>query len=87
MVRRGVRPDLVTDQTSAHDLVNGYLPSGWTVAEWERQARQRPRQRSPPPRATSIVAHVKAMLDFQAAGDARPPTTATTSVRSPSTRA
>lgn len=35
MVRRGIRPDLVTDQTSAHDLINGYLPSGWTVAEWE----------------------------------------------------
>ena len=35
LVRRGVRPDLVTDQTSAHDLVNGYLPAGWSVAEWE----------------------------------------------------
>ena len=35
MVRRGIRPDMVTDQTSAHDLVNGYLPAGWTVAEWE----------------------------------------------------
>ncbi|MDP3223619.1 MAG: urocanate hydratase, partial [Rubrivivax sp.] len=34
LVRRGVKPDLVTDQTSAHDLVNGYLPSGWTVEQW-----------------------------------------------------
>ncbi len=34
MVRRGIRPDAVTDQTSAHDPVNGYLPAGWSVAEW-----------------------------------------------------
>ncbi|MGZ5772638.1 MAG: urocanate hydratase, partial [Caldimonas sp.] len=34
LVRRGVRPDLVTDQTSAHDLVNGYLPPGWSVERW-----------------------------------------------------
>src|SRR6185436_16156151 len=35
LVKRGVKPDAVTDQTSAHDVVNGYLPEGWTVAEWE----------------------------------------------------
>src|SRR5450432_2042789 len=35
LVRRGVRPDIVTDQTSAHDPINGYLPKGWTLAEWE----------------------------------------------------
>ena len=35
LLKRGVRPDAVTDQTSAHDPVNGYLPAGWTVAEWE----------------------------------------------------
>ena len=34
LVRRGIRPDAVTDQTSAHDLVNGYLPIGWTVEQW-----------------------------------------------------
>ena len=34
MLRRGIRPDLLTDQTSAHDPINGYLPAGWTVAEW-----------------------------------------------------
>ena len=67
MVRRGVRPDLVTDQTSAHDLVNGYLPAGWTVAEWEDK------RVSDPAAVTtaatkSIVDHVQAMLDFQAMG-------------------
>ncbi len=67
MVRRGVRPDLVTDQTSAHDLVNGYLPAGWTVAEWEDK------RVSDPGAVTaaatkSIVDHVQAMLDFQAMG-------------------
>lgn len=67
MVRRGVRPDLVTDQTSAHDLVNGYLPAGWTVAEWEDK------RASDPAAVTaaatkSIVDHVQAMLDFQAMG-------------------
>ena len=35
LVRRGVRPDAVTDQTSAHDPVNGYLPVGWSVEKWE----------------------------------------------------
>ena len=39
-VRRGIRPDAVTDQTSAHDPVNGYLPAGWTLAEWEEYDRQ-----------------------------------------------
>lgn len=67
LVRRGVRPDLVTDQTSAHDLINGYLPKGWTVAEWEDK-----RQSDPQSVATaakkSIVDHVQAMLDFQAMG-------------------
>ena len=67
MVKRGVRPDLVTDQTSAHDLVNGYLPSGWTVAEWEDRRQSDPAAVAAEAR-TSIVAHVQAMLDFQAAG-------------------
>jgi len=67
MVRRGVRPDLVTDQTSAHDLVNGYLPSGWTVAEWEEKRVSAPDSVVVAAR-TSIVDHVKAMLDFQAVG-------------------
>ncbi len=67
MVKRGVRPDLVTDQTSAHDLVNGYLPSGWTVAEWENRRQTDPAAVEAAAR-TSIVAHVQAMLDFQSAG-------------------
>ncbi|QCQ98776.1 urocanate hydratase [Brevundimonas sp. SGAir0440] len=67
MVRRGIRPDLVTDQTSAHDLINGYLPSGWTVAEWEDKRVSDPDSVAVAAR-TSIVAHVKAMLDFQAMG-------------------
>ena len=67
MVRRGVRPDLVTDQTSAHDLVNGYLPAGWSVAEWEDKRQSDPAAVEAAAR-TSIVAHVQAMLDFQSAG-------------------
>lgn len=67
LARRGVRPDLVTDQTSAHDLVNGYLPSGWTVAEWEDRRVSDPASVAAAARK-SIVAHVQAMLDFQTAG-------------------
>ena len=67
LVRRGVLPDLVTDQTSAHDLANGYLPKGWTVAEWEAKRETDPaavREAA----ATSIIDHVQAMLDFQKMG-------------------
>ncbi|WP_312082330.1 urocanate hydratase [Brevundimonas sp.] len=67
LVRRGVRPDLVTDQTSAHDLVNGYLPSGWTVAQWEDRRVSDPASVAAAARR-SIVAHVQAMLNFQKAG-------------------
>ncbi|WP_428155113.1 urocanate hydratase [Brevundimonas sp.] len=67
MVRRGIRPDLVTDQTSAHDLINGYLPSGWTVSEWEDKRVSDPDSVAAAAR-TSIVEHVKAMLAFQAMG-------------------
>jgi urocanate hydratase len=42
IVRRGLVPDMVTDQTSAHDPVNGYLPAGWTLAEWEEQRERNP---------------------------------------------
>ena len=46
LVRRGSGPDIVTDQTSAHDLINGYLPTGWTLEQWEaaRRARRDPRR-------------------------------------------
>jgi urocanate hydratase len=65
MLRRGVRPDAVTDQTSAHDPINGYLPEGWTVEQWEHandphaveQAARR-----------SMAKHVHAMLEFQRLG-------------------
>ena len=67
LVRRGVRPDLVTDQTSAHDLVNGYLPAGWSVAEWEDRRQTDPEAVRTAAKA-SIVDHVKAMLDFQRMG-------------------
>ena len=67
MVKRGVRPDLVTDQTSAHDPVNGYLPSGWTVAEWEEKRVSDPAAVEAAARK-SMATHVKAMLDFQKMG-------------------
>ncbi|MEO5641628.1 MAG: urocanate hydratase [Sphingomicrobium sp.] len=64
---RGVRPDLLTDQTSAHDPVNGYLPAGWTVARWIEQRETDPQGVAAAARA-SMATHVRAMLDFQAAG-------------------
>ena len=67
LVRRGVRPDMVTDQTSAHDPVNGYLPQGWTVAEWEEKRERDPKAVEKAARA-SMAVHVKAMLDFHHAG-------------------
>jgi len=73
MVRRArlgqIRPDLVTDQTSAHDLVNGYLPAGWTVDAW-RAAQLEPAQHASlrSAAAQSCAVHVQAMLDFQALG-------------------
>ncbi len=69
MVRRGIKPDLVTDQTSAHDLVNGYLPAGWTEQRW-RVAQADPAQHAALRQAAaqSCAVHVQAMLDFQAMG-------------------
>ncbi len=67
LVRRGIKPDVVTDQTSAHDPVNGYLPKGWTLAQWEDK-------RAADPKAVDLAArqsmteHVKAMLDFHKQG-------------------
>ncbi|MGZ8364018.1 MAG: urocanate hydratase [Caulobacteraceae bacterium] len=63
LVRRGVRPDVVTDQTSAHDLVNGYLPKGWTVTQWEDKRQSAP-QEVVAAAKTSIKDHVQAMLDY-----------------------
>ncbi len=64
-----IRPDLVTDQTSAHDLVNGYLPAGWSVARWhaaQADATQHAALRAAA--AQSCATHVQAMLAFQALG-------------------
>jgi urocanate hydratase len=61
----GMRPDLVTDQTSAHDLVNGYLPVGWTVDQWNEAAQDPARHTELRDAAgRSCAAHVRAMLDF-----------------------
>jgi urocanate hydratase len=73
LVRRakegGLVPDLVTDQTSAHDLINGYLPSGWTVEEW-KAAQRDPSQhaRLKAAAAASCAKHVQAILDFKELG-------------------
>ncbi len=67
LLRRGVRPDVVTDQTSSHDPANGYLPQGWTVAEWERRRESAPNEVAAAARA-SIADHVRAMLAFHAMG-------------------
>ncbi|HJZ20340.1 MAG TPA: urocanate hydratase, partial [Bradyrhizobium sp.] len=67
LVKRGVRPDAVTDQTSAHDPVNGYLPKGWTTAEWEARRETDPKGVAKAARA-SMATHVRAMLDFHRMG-------------------
>jgi urocanate hydratase len=67
LVRRGVRPDVVTDQTSAHDPVNGYLPKGWTTAEWEARRETDPKRVASAARK-SMAEHVRAMLDFHRMG-------------------
>jgi urocanate hydratase len=69
LVKRGVRPDLVTDQTSAHDLVNGYLPPGWSVERWRAaQADSSQHAGLRASAAAGCAVHVRAMLDLQAAG-------------------
>jgi urocanate hydratase len=67
LVRRGVRPDVVTDQTSAHDPVNGYLPKGWTLAEWEAKRTSDPKAVERAARS-SMVEHVRAMLAYHSQG-------------------
>ena len=67
LVRRGVRPDAVTDQTSAHDPLNGYLPIGWSWAEAEARRKTDPAGVIAAAKA-SMAVQVKAMLDFHAAG-------------------
>ena len=67
LVRRGVRPDLVTDQTSAHDPLNGYLPAGWSWAEYRDRARTEPEVVTAAAKQ-SMGRHVRAMLDFRRMG-------------------
>ncbi len=67
LVRRGVRPDGVTDQTSAHDPVNGYLPKGWSLAEWEEKRETDPKAVAQAAKR-SMAEHVRAMLDFHRMG-------------------
>lgn len=63
LVRRGVRPDAVTDQTSAHDPINGYLPAGWTLDQWAKGRAEDPKAVEKAARA-SMAVQVRAMLDF-----------------------
>ncbi len=67
LIKRGVRPDAVTDQTSAHDPANGYLPLGWTVEKWLQQRASDPDAVAAAAR-TSMAVHVRAMLEFHKQG-------------------
>src|SRR5690348_8386137 len=67
LLRRGIKPDVLTDQTSAHDPVNGYLPKGWTLAEWEKRRESEPKEVEKAARQ-SMAAHVRAMLAFHRQG-------------------
>ena len=67
LLRRGVRPDCVTDQTSAHDPGNGYLPAGWSLADWEDRRSRDPASVAKAAK-TSMAAHVRAMLEFHKLG-------------------
>ncbi len=67
MVQKGIKPDLVTDQTSAHDPVNGYLPIGWNLVQWRDEAENNPAKVADAAR-DSMAIHVQAMLDFHSQG-------------------
>ena len=67
LIKQGVRPDAVTDQTSAHDPANGYLPAGWTVADWFAKRTSDP-DAVAAAAVKSMAVHVQAMLEFQAQG-------------------
>jgi len=63
LVKRGIKPDMVTDQTSAHDPIHGYLPSGWTTGQWRDAQESDPKSVEQAARA-SMKTHVAAMVDF-----------------------
>jgi urocanate hydratase len=67
MLAKGIKPDLLTDQTSAHDPVNGYLPAGWSVSEWIEKREREPEVVAKAAKA-SMARHVEAMLEFQKRG-------------------
>ncbi|MEX0327428.1 MAG: urocanate hydratase [Ruegeria sp.] len=67
MTEGGMRPDIVTDQTSAHDPINGYLPLGWSLAQWREKRETDPKSVETAARA-SMKQHVSAMVDFWNAG-------------------
>lgn len=67
MIKRGIKPDAVTDQTSAHDPVNGYLPIGWTVDEWESKIESAPKEVEQQAKKAMAV-HVEAMLEYHNMG-------------------
>ena len=67
LVKRGLKPDMVTDQTSAHDPIHGYLPQGWGVAEWREKQKSAPKEVEKAARA-SMKIQVAAMVDFWNAG-------------------
>jgi len=67
LLERGVLPDMVTDQTSAHDPLRGYLPKGWSLDEWERKQESAPEEVVAAAK-TSMAKHVEAMLEFQKRG-------------------
>ncbi len=67
LLRRGVRPDCLTDQTSAHDPGNGYLPAGWSLGDWEDRRARDPAGVAREARK-SMAAHVRAMLEFHKLG-------------------
>jgi urocanate hydratase len=67
MLKRGIRPDALTDQTSAHDPVNGYLPAGWSVDKWVEMRERDPKAVEEAARA-SMAVHVEAMLEYRAQG-------------------
>ena len=67
MIRRGIRPDAVTDQTSAHDPIHGYLPSGWTAEKW-KQLQTTDQAQVMAASRISMATHVQALLDFHKMG-------------------
>ncbi|MBX2811380.1 MAG: urocanate hydratase [Myxococcales bacterium] len=67
LLRRGVRPSLLSDQTSAHDPIHGYLPAGWSLEDWRAQQKSQPQMVDKSARA-SIRTHVEAMVAFHKEG-------------------